>query len=111
MQRLSAQLARVRARKEDKACCDLRWLSWPTHWACERLLCAFVHSRWDEWCPDWTWRHRVYADAFVHELIRQATSEADDGTLRAGVVQQIRSADVGVDGCVVDDCVALLHVW
>ena len=40
----------------------------------------------------------------------EPAGEGDDGAFGGGVVEQVRAADVGVYGAVVDDGVAALHV-
>lgn len=95
-----------------------------------------THSRWDEGCPDYivlaslpkhntrlnstgegrgrltrARAHSIDADAIADLLVAKSTSEGNDGTFGACVIEQIGPADVWVDRGAGDDGVALLHVW
>ena len=111
MQHLPTQLRRIRTRKEYNTSSNLARLRRPTHRAGKLLLRLLIHCRRDERSPDWPRRHSVDTDSFADELVRQAAGERHDGAFGAGVVEQVWTADVGVYGGVVDDCVAFLHVW
>lgn len=47
----------------------------------------------------------------MYILVAETTGEGDDGTLCRCVVEKIWTADVGVDGGVVDDRGSFSHVW
>ena len=111
MNDLSRQLERIRAGQEDHAGCNLGRLPWSTHRACELLDRIGRHRSWDQRCPDRTWSNCVDTDSLVDELVGKTSRERDDGTFRGSVVEEIGTANVGVDRGVVDDCVALAHVW
>lgn len=107
---LTGNAGAVAACKEDEASSNLGRLTWSTNWRCELLKGLVAHGRWSQRSPDWTWSDCVAANALVTVLVGQATSEGDDGTLGASVVEQIWAADVGVDRGAVDDGVAVLHL-
>ena len=111
MQNLPAQLRRIRTRQKHNTSSNLARLRWTTHRTGEILLRLLVHCRRDERSPDRTGRHGIDTDAFADELVGEPAGERYDGSFRAGVVEEIWTADVGVDRGVVDDCVALFHVW
>ena len=69
-----------------------------------------LHGRRDQRRPNGTGTDAIDADAIFKLLVGKAAGEGDDGTFAGGVVKEIRTADVGVDGGAVDDCVAGLHV-
>lgn len=111
MDGLSTDGAAVGASKEDEARRNLAGLAGPSH-GTRKLLHGIVgHRGGDQRRPDGTRRYSVDADALADVLIREAAGEGDDGALCGGVVEQIRAADVCVDGGVVDDGRAALHVW
>lgn len=109
--RLSADARRVLARQKHYTSRDLTRLRWPSHRACELLLCLVVHSCRDERSPDRSWGNCVDTDAARHVLVAQTPSEGDDGALGTGVVEQVWPADIGVDAGIVDDGGPALHVW
>lgn len=47
----------------------------------------------------------------MDKLVTETTREGDNGSLGGGIVEQVGSANVGVDGRIVDDAVSDLHVW
>lgn len=108
---LTAQSAGVLTGQEDNTGRNLRWLTWPSLWCRELLLCLLAHCSRDEWRPNWTWCHGIHANTPVYVLVAETTGERDDGTLCRCVVEKIWTADVGIDGGVVDDCGAFGHVW
>ena len=111
MQTLSGNEAAVLARQEDKARGDLARLTRPAHRrAAELVLGVRLHRRRDQRRPDGAGADGVAADAVAELQVREAAREGDDGALGGGVVEQVRAADVGVDGGVVDDRVAGVHV-
>lgn len=101
---------RVGASEEDETCRDLAGLAGPAHGGCELILCFMVHGGRDERCPNGAGCDSVDTDASADVLVGETTREGHDGALGGCVVEKIGTADVGVDGGVVDDCVALLHV-
>lgn len=52
----------------------------------------------------------VDTNAFADLLVRQSTSEGDNGTFCRGIIEKIGAADVWVDGSIVDDGITALHV-
>lgn len=52
----------------------------------------------------------VNTNALADVLVAETSGEGHNGAFCRGVVEEIRSADVGVDGSVVDDGGAGLHV-
>ena len=69
-----------------------------------------LHRGGDQRRPDGARTDAVDADAELELLVGQAAREGDDGAFGGGVVEEIRAADVGVDGGAVDDRVAGFHV-
>lgn len=110
MQRLSRDETTILARKENEARCDLRRLARPPHRRGELILRIVVHRAGNQWRPDRPRTHAVHADALAHLLVGQAAGESYDGAFRARVVEEIGAADIRVDGGVIDDGVAGLHV-
>lgn len=110
MQTLPGNHAAVLTRQEDEARPDLRRLRRTAHGRRELVLGPVVHGRGHQGCPDWPGAHGVDADALADLLVVEAAGEGDDGAFGGGVVEEVRAADVGVDGGVVDDCVAALHM-
>lgn len=108
---LPADARAVCARQEHHTRCDLARLRRPAHWRCELLLRLLVHRGRDQRRPHRPRCDGVCADALAEVLVGEAAGEGDDGSLGRSIVEQIRSADVGVDGGVVDDGAAVLHVW
>lgn len=108
--RLPAQLLRIRAGQENHTCCDFAWLSRSSHRRSELLDRIVVHCCRDKWRPDWPRSYGIDSDTLADELVRETTREGNDGALCGGVVEEIWSANVGVYGGVVDDGVAFLHV-
>lgn len=47
----------------------------------------------------------------MYILVAETSGERDDGTLCRCVVEKIWTTNIGIDGCVVDDCGTLGHVW
>lgn len=74
------------------------------------ILRVRLHRGWDQRRPDRARAHRVAADTFGHQLVRKAASQCDNGAFGGRVVEQIGSANVGVDGGAVDDGVTGVEV-
>ena len=110
MQTLPGNHAAVLTRQEDEAGRNLRRLRGTTHGGRELVLSPVVHGRGHERGPDGARAHGVDADALADLLVVEAAGEGNDGAFGGGVVEEVRAADVCVDGGVVDDCVAALHV-
>src|SRR5205814_608060 len=64
----------------------------------------------NEWGPDRARRHRIDANAFLCQRLRERSGEGHDGALRRAVVDQLLAAAIGRDRSRVDDRRALLHV-
>ena len=107
---LTGDTAAVGTCQKDEASGNLRRLTWPAHGRSELFLSLVVHGRWDQRRPDRAGGNSVDTDALGHKLVGQASGEGDDSTLCRGVVEKIWSADVCINGGVVDDGVSLLHV-
>jgi hypothetical protein len=107
---LPTNLTAVCASQENDHRCDLTGLSTTTNGSAESLLRLFSHGRNDQRCPDGTWSNCVDTNALAHPLVAETVCESGDGTLGARVVEQVWTADVGVDTGVVDDGVALGHM-
>lgn len=109
MQRLPCNHTAVLARQEDKAGCDLARLGRSTHRiGAELIYCILLHGRGDQRRPHGPGSNGIDADAERDLLVVEATGKGDDGSLGGGVVQEVRAADIGVYGGVVDDCVTRL---
>jgi len=108
---LPTDLAAIRAREENKHSRDLTRLATTSDRAVEALLRLLRHCGNDQWCPNRTRSDSIDTDALGHPLVAEAVCERGDGALCARVVEQVWTADVGVYAGVVDDCVALGHVW
>jgi hypothetical protein len=111
MQALARDKATIGTRQEHKASGDLARLPRPPHRACELLLGLLGHGRRDQGRPDGARTHGVDADAVLDLLVGEAAREGDDGAFRGGVVEEVGTADVRVDGGAGDDGVAALHLW
>ena len=71
-----------------------------------------IHSRRDEWCPDWTGAHSVDTDTLaLHNLVAETSSEGYDSSLSGGVIKKIWAANVCVYGGIVDDSTSPRHMW
>lgn len=110
MKSLTTHGAAVIASQEHKARRNLAGLRRPTNGRSELLDGVVVHGGRDERRPDGTRCNSVDSDALADVLIGETTGKGDDGSLGRGIVEKIWTANVGVDGRVVDDCGALLHV-
>ncbi len=111
MQTLPGNHTAVLTRQENKAGCNLRRLRRTTHRCSTKLvLRLFVHGRGDKRSPDWPRADGVDTDAFGNLLVMQSTGESHNGAFAGSVVEEIRAANVCVDGRAVADCVAALHV-
>ena len=110
MQALPGYKATILARQKHETSRNLRRLPRPTHRRAELILRVVLHGRRDQRRPDGTGTDAIDADAVFELLVGEAAGEGDNGTFAGGVVKEIRTADVGVNGGAVDDCVARLHV-
>ena len=108
---LSTDLTTVCASQENNNSRNLTRLSTTTDGPRESLLRLFGHGRDDQRCPDRTGSNCIDTNALADPLVAETVGESCDGALGAGVVEQVGTADVGVDTRIVDDCVALGHVW
>lgn len=107
---LPTNLTAVCASQEDYHRRDLTGLATTANWSAESLLRLFRHGRNDQRCPDGTRGDGVDTNALAHPLVAETVGESCDGAFGAGVVEQVGTADVGVDTGVVDDGVAFGHV-
>ena len=111
MQALPGNHTAVLTSQENKARRNLGRLCRATHGrGAELVLSLFRHGRGDEWGPDGAGADGVDADAVGDLLVVEAAGEGDDGAFGGGVVEEVRAADVGVDGSAVDDSVTTVHV-
>lgn len=110
MQALPAHKPRICTRQEYKARRNLTRLSWSTQGTRKLLLRILTHRRRDQGCPYWTGTHSVDADAIAHLLVGEGARKRNDGAFGAGVVEKIRTSDVGVHGGTGEDCVAAAHL-
>ena len=69
-----------------------------------------LHCARDQRRPDGPRADTVDADPELELLVGETAGEGDHGALGGGVVEEIRAADVGVDGGAVNDGVAGFHV-
>jgi hypothetical protein len=111
MNRLASDGSAVHTRQEHKASCHLTGLERPANGCCELLLRVLSHGRNDQRRPHRAWCDSIDPDSLTGVLVGKTTSEGDDGALGGCVVKEIRSSNVRVDACIVDDCAARLHVW
>lgn len=108
---LPTNLTAIRASQENNHSRDLARLTTTANRPTESLLRFFGHSRNDERCPNRPRSDSIDADTLAHPLVAKAVCESGDGALCARVVEQVWTADVGVDAGVVDNSVAFGHVW
>lgn len=111
MQALPSNHTAILTSQENKTSRNLRRLCRPPHRRGAQLVLRLLrHGGWDERGPDGAGADGVDADAVGDLLVVQAAGEGDDGAFGGGVVEEVRAADVGVDGGAVDDGVAAVHV-
>lgn len=111
MQRLPRNQATILTRQKDKASRNLARLSRSPHRGPAKLIHSILlHRRRDQRRPHGSGSDGVDADAELDLLVREAAGEGDDGAFGGGVVEEVRTTDVGVDGGAVDDCVAGFEV-
>lgn len=110
MQALSRDEATIWSRQEHKASSDLARLTRSSHWRGELLLCLLGHCSWDEWCPNRAWTDTIDSNALLKLLVWESTSKSYDGTFGGSVIEEVGTADIRIDRCASDDCVAALHV-
>jgi hypothetical protein len=112
VQALSADHASVLAGKEYEASSDFARLTWAAHWcATELVLSLFIHGRGNKWCPDWSWANSVDTNAaLLDDLVAETACEGHNGTLGGGVVEKVRTSNISIDRCVVDDSTTMRHV-
>lgn len=92
----------IRTRQENNHTRHLGWLSRSTHRARKVVLLLLAHRSRNQRRPNGTWRDSIDADLLGNELVRETAGEGDNGSLGGSVVEEIGSANVGVDGSVVD---------
>lgn len=103
MNRLTTNHRTVLTGQENDDARHFRGLSRPPHGRCKVILLLFPHGGGDKGCPYRTWSDGVDADLLVDELVGETSRKGDDGAFGGGVVEEIGTTDVGVDGSVVDD--------
>lgn len=108
---LSTDLTAVCASQEDNHSRNLTRLSTTTDGPRESLLRLFGHRRDDQRRPYRARSNCVDTDALADPLVAETVGESCDGALGAGVVEQVGTANIGVDAGIIDDRVALGHVW
>lgn len=64
-----------------------------------------LHRRRDQRRPHWTGADTIDADTVFQLLVGETAGEGDDGAFAGGVVEEVGTADVGVDGGAINDCV------
>ena len=112
MQALSAHETTILARQKHKTSCHLARLPRPPHRRPAKLVHRItLHRAGDQRRPDWTRANGVDANAKGDLLVAEAAGEGDDGAFSGGVVEEVRAADVGVYGSIVDNGVAGFHVF
>lgn len=107
---LSRQLKRICRRQEYDTSGNLRRLAWSTHGTGKLLDRIRRHGGGNQRRPDWARSHGIHSDTLGDKLVGETSREGDNGALGGSVIQEIGSTNVGVDGGVVDDGVALSHV-
>lgn len=110
MQTLPGDEATILTGQEHKTGRDLTRLPGPAHRRRELIQGILLHRRRDQRRPHGAGTDAVDADAEAELLVREPAREGDDGAFAGCVVEEIRAADVGVDGGAVDDRVARGHV-
>ena len=69
MESLTGNTGTVGTCQEDKACSNLRRLTWSADWRCELLDGLGAHGRWDKRSPDWAWSDRIAANTLAAVLV------------------------------------------
>lgn len=107
---LPTNRATVCTRKEDKASCNLARLRRPSNRCGELFDGIVIHRSRNKWCPDRPRCNSVDADAPSNVLVAQTACEGDNSALGRRVIEEVRPANISVDGSIVDDRRAGLHV-
>lgn len=111
MQALPTNQTTILTRQKHKTRSNLTRLSRPPHRRRTKLiLCILLHRTRDQWGPYRSRADGIDADAVGDLLVMETAGETYDGTFGGGVVEEVGTADVGVYGGAVYDCVAGGHV-
>lgn len=109
MQTLPTNKTTIRTRQKHKTSSHLARLSRSSHRTRELLLRLLVHGSWDERRPDRAGTDGVDADSIFDLLVGEGTREGYDCSLCGGVVEEVGTPDVVVDGGAGYDCGAGGH--
>lgn len=111
MQRLPRDQTTVLTRQEDKARRDLTRLTRSPHRRPAKLIQSILlHGRRDQRRPHRPRSNSIDADPKPDLLVVKTAREGDNSTLRRRIIQKVWSANVGIDGSAINDCVAGFHV-
>ena len=57
-----------------------------------------------------SWAYSIHANTIRYLLIVQTTSKSNDAAFARSIVEKVRAANVAINGGIVDDGIATLHV-